>query len=309
MNYPVPLSLMAQSASGIPSAAGGQTDTDALARFKQALRQHAALDHWIHIDGSQAIGILEQGRFESRFSPVTRFSGTPGTPGAPSAASQPQDRHRAETAADSDEMASDRKRPVVAGDNIGWRANLLAYDRTAILVSSTAMFASIQHSTLLISLDRMTRAMHSINFFASHASGLLFLPVHEGLLLNVRHDHGQYFAALLLSLRINPAKVVIEIPAVFAPQTSLLSQFVASYHRYGFKVAVNLPEAVDLSALPQTSKPDFLLSDANVEDSSPTEMMRRTAHKAVQTEAPSASSALAAFARHYGATLVSAVTA
>lgn len=256
-----------------------------LAHFKQELIHHLALDNCIRIDAKQAIGVLEHGRFESRFARVSQFSFSSGE--------QP-----------SGKLSSKAKHPTVTQESVGWRAHLLAYDRTAILVSSAAMFAAIRESTLLISLDRMTRAMHSINFFSSDAPGLLFLPVHEGLLLNVRHDHGQYFAALLLSLRINPAKVVIEIPTLFATQTALLSQLVASYHRYGFKVAINLPDGPNLGALPLTSKPEFLLTDVDLDQRLPVSTSQVAAQTAAFAAEQSALISLAQFTRQYGATLV-----
>jgi len=315
------LSPIAQSANGIPSDAGGKREAltpdaqrilpnaEKLARFKQELTHHAALDSWIRIDGSQAIGVLEQGRFESRFAPLARVLVSEGGQRAESSVTNiPAEQMHTDTRINDVNTAAIRGTPGTTHERIGWRANLLAYDRTAILVSSAAMFASIRQSTLLISLDRMTRAMHSINFFSSQAMGLLFLPVHEGLLLNVRHDHGQYFAALLLSLRINPARVVIEIPGVFAAQTALLSQLVASYHRYGFKVAVNLPEGFNFAALPLSSKPEFLLTDGDLDQQAAEGAAQSAAESAARTAGQSALLSMAKFTRHYGATLVARAT-
>jgi hypothetical protein len=291
------------------SARDIRPNPEKLIRFKQELAHHAALDNWIRIDNAQAFGVLEQGRFESRFAPLARVSVAPDASPLRNQETNnlPEKHHRAAVSEDSEDAEAEGKGKDVAMTHtpIGWRANLLAYDRTAILVSSAAMFASIRQPTLLISLDRMTRTMHSINFFASPVSGLLFLPVHEGLLLNVRHDHGQYFAALLLSLRLNPARVVIEIPAFFAAKTTLLSQLIASYHRYGFKVALSLPESFDVAALPVTSKPEFLLTDA---DPDPKVSAPGTAHAVVRSAEAAALASLAKLALHYGATLVARPT-
>ena len=300
-----PVSANVANAPLTSSALEIRPNTERLLCFKHALAHHPALDKWIRIDSSQACGLLEQGRFESRFAPLARFSVSPDeSPMRNLATNSSTDTNHPTAVSDDAVEARKWRNGAVTQTPIGWRATLLAYDQTAILASSAAMFASIRQPALLISLDRMTRTMHSMNFFASPASGLLFLPVHEGLLLNVRHDHGQYFAALLLSLRINPAKIVIEIPALFATKTTLLAQLIASYHKYGFKVALSLPEGFGFGTLPITSKPDFLLADLDPDRNAMRDDTHRTAHPQTLSPEESALLSLANFAFRYGATLV-----
>lgn len=225
-------------------------DATKLDRLKRQVEADPVLSPWIRFDEQHAIGIVDEGRFESRFSPLLDLTGNAAT-----TASRP-------VAATSETGVSTLAPDHAPGRApLGWRARVLAFDRTAVLVSSAAMFASIENASLLVSLDRMTRTLHSLNFFASDTPGLLFLPVHERLLKSVRYDHGKHFAAVLVSLGLNPARVVIEIPGAAAVHKTFLAYLVDSYRSHGFKVAANLSTAASILSLLPSSTPDFIIAD------------------------------------------------
>ncbi|MGI4813627.1 MAG: EAL domain-containing protein [Janthinobacterium lividum] len=240
-----------QQASPWPTAAAAQgwqvaawldvarvPTSQALEQIKRLVAAHEALSEVIHFtDEGRAIGWVDQGRFESRFVPLLDF-GTARKPGTPST------------------QLSDP-----APHALGWRAGLLAFNQQAVVLSSTALFASIDNASLLIALDRMTRQLHCLNFFLGSVPGLLFLPVHERLLKSVRYDHGKYFAAALLTLGFDPARVVIEIPDAAAAHRTFLEYLVTSYRSYGFKVAATLQNPGSILSLTRSGMPDFVIAD------------------------------------------------
>src|SRR5258708_20878207 len=116
----------------------------------------------------------------------------------------------------------------------------------------------------LVALDRMSRALHAINFFGAQRHGLLFLRVHERLLKSVKYDHGRHFSSVLLSFGLNPSRVVIELPAAAVAHKTFLGYLTTSYQRYGFKVAGNLSNAGQILSVSETARLDFIKMDAAV---------------------------------------------
>jgi EAL domain-containing protein (putative c-di-GMP-specific phosphodiesterase class I) len=114
----------------------------------------------------------------------------------------------------------------------------------------------------LVALDRMVRALHTINFLGSQQHGLLFLRVHERLLKSVRYDHGRHFSNVLLSFGLNPGRVVIELPAAAVAHRTFVGYLTKSYQRYGFKVAGNLPNAGQILSVSDMARLDFVKMDA-----------------------------------------------
>lgn len=224
-----------------PSRRAGapQSDADRFDRLRKQIADHEVLSTFIRFEQQDAIGTLEGGRFESRFTPLLCLDRTE----SPEPATSPYSN-----------VHHDPR-------HLGWRAGLLAYDRSALISSSAAWFETIESATLLVSLDRMTRALHAVNFFASDALGLLFLPVHDRLLKSIKYDHGKHFAAILLSLGFDPARVVIEIPAAAAVHKTFLAYLVDSYRSHGFKVAANLSSAAMILSMQPGSTPNFVIAD------------------------------------------------
>ncbi|MGF6730318.1 hypothetical protein OKW50_002399 [Paraburkholderia youngii] len=104
-------------------------------------------------------------------------------------------------------------------------------------------FDNIADDQQLVALDRMSRALHAINFFGPQRHGLLFLRVHERLLKSVKYDHGRHFSSVLTSFNLSPTRIVIELPAAAVAHKTFLGYLTRSYQHYGFKVAGNLSNA------------------------------------------------------------------
>ena len=127
-----------------------------------------------------------------------------------------------------------------------------------------ASFDQIDDDPQLVTLDRMSRALHAINFFGAQRHGLLFLRVHERLLKSVKYDHGRHFSTVLVSFGLNPSRIVIELPAAAVAHRTFLGYLTKSYQRYGFKVAGNLPNAGQILSVSDMARLDFIKMDAGL---------------------------------------------
>ncbi|WP_233847469.1 EAL domain-containing protein [Paraburkholderia sp. HD33-4] len=125
-------------------------------------------------------------------------------------------------------------------------------------------FDNIADDQQLVALDRMSRALHAINFFGPQRHGLLFLRVHERLLKSVKYDHGRHFSSVLTSFNLSPARIVIELPAAAVAHKTFLGYLTRSYQHYGFKVAGNLSNAGQILSVSETARLDFIKMDASV---------------------------------------------
>ena len=146
------------------------------------------------------------------------------------------------------------------GDELGFQA--VTQQLSGASVDSFDPFEHVTDDQELVALDRMSRAMHTINFFGAQRHGLLFLRVHERLLKSVRYDHGRYFSAVLISFGINPSRIVIELPAAAVAHRTFLGYLTKSYQHYGFKVAGNLPNAGQILSVSDMARLDFVKMDA-----------------------------------------------
>lgn len=142
------------------------------------------------------------------------------------------------------------------GDELGFQALTLGGDGKPFDPCE-----SVGDDQELVARDRLARALHAINFFGSQQHGLLFLRVHERLLKSVKYDHGQHFSTVLVSLGLNPARVVIELPSVAVAHRTFLGYLTKSYQRFGFKVAGNLPNAGHIMSVSDMARLDFLKID------------------------------------------------
>ncbi|MBB5399950.1 MULTISPECIES: EAL domain-containing protein [Paraburkholderia] len=123
-------------------------------------------------------------------------------------------------------------------------------------------FDNIADDQQLVALDRMSRALHAINFFGPQRHGLLFLRVHERLLKSVKYDHGRHFSSVLTSFNLSPTRIVIELPAAAVAHKTFLGYLTRSYQHYGFKVAGNLSNAGQILSVSETARLDFIKMDA-----------------------------------------------
>ena len=145
------------------------------------------------------------------------------------------------------------------GDELGFQAVTLRLDGEPF-----DPFERIEDDPELVALDRMSRALHAINFFGAQRHGLLFLRVHERLLKSVKYDHGRHFSTILVSFGLNPSRIVIELPAAAVAHKTFLGYLTRSYQHYGFKVAGNLSNAGQILSVSETARLDFIKMDAAV---------------------------------------------
>ncbi|SIT36221.1 putative diguanylate phosphodiesterase [Paraburkholderia piptadeniae] len=146
------------------------------------------------------------------------------------------------------------------GDELGFQAITQQLDGTES--DTFDPFEQVADDQQLVALDRMSRAMHAINFFGPQRHGLLFLRVHERLLKSVRYDHGRHFSTVLMSFGLNPSRIVIELPPAAVAHRTFLGYLTKSYQHYGFKVAGNLPNAGQILSVSDMARLDFIKMDA-----------------------------------------------
>ncbi|MGF6858869.1 EAL domain-containing protein [Paraburkholderia sp. CI3] len=146
------------------------------------------------------------------------------------------------------------------GDELGFQAVTHRLDAPPFEVFDP--FDNIADDQRLVALDRMSRALHAINFFGPQRHGLLFLRVHERLLKSVKYDHGRHFSSVLTSFNLSPARIVIELPAAAVAHKTFLGYLTRSYQHYGFKVAGNLSNAGQILSVSETARLDFIKMDA-----------------------------------------------
>jgi EAL domain-containing protein (putative c-di-GMP-specific phosphodiesterase class I) len=142
------------------------------------------------------------------------------------------------------------------GDELGFQARTLRLDGVPFDPFDTAT-----DDQELVTLDRLSRALHAINFFGARRHGLLFLRVHERLLKSVKYDHGRHFSSVLISFGLNPARIVIELPPAAVAHRTFLGYLTKSYQLYGFKVAGNLPNAGHILSVSDMARLDFIKMD------------------------------------------------
>ncbi|MBB5502855.1 EAL domain-containing protein [Paraburkholderia sp. MM5384-R2] len=146
------------------------------------------------------------------------------------------------------------------GDELGFQAVTHRLDAPPFEVFDP--FDNIADDQQLVALDRMSRALHAINFFGPQRHGLLFLRVHERLLKSVKYDHGRHFSSVLTSFNLSPTRIVIELPAAAVAHKTFLGYLTRSYQHYGFKVAGNLSNAGQILSVSETARLDFIKMDA-----------------------------------------------
>jgi len=157
-------------------------------------------------------------------------------------------------------MSSDVGNVDRFGDELGFQAVTQRLDAAPFDMFDA--FDRIADDQEVVALDRMSRALHSVNFFGAQRHGLLFLRVHERLLKSVKYDHGRHFSSVLTSFGLNPSRIVIELPAAAVAHKTFLGYLTKSYQHYGFKVAGNLSNAGQILSVSDTARLDFIKMDA-----------------------------------------------
>lgn len=102
-----------------------------------------------------------------------------------------------------------------------------------------------------VELDRLARMLHAINFFRRADSGkhTLYLNVHDRLLSAVSSNHGMAFRRILDGLELPVEQVVLQLPAVNARQNWMLNYVADNYRRNGFRIAVKVSTAAQVSSV------------------------------------------------------------
>lgn len=142
-----------------------------------------------------------------------------------------------------------------------WEAFARSHSRDGDGLSPWRLFADAAEDHHLVTLDRLCRAVHTLNFLArGKESGdrPLFLNVHARLLEAVTNDHGAFFRAVLSRLEVAPSRVVIDIPALGPGVNHRLRQVVANFRRQGFRVALSAGSRLDAQLLGHWVEPDYL---------------------------------------------------
>src|SRR2546423_9919877 len=106
--------------------------------------------------------------------------------------------------------------PVVSacdGAVRGHHALVRAADRHGNAVEPSALFAHVEDGDALADLDRLTRALHAVNYFATSGDGCrLFVTVDSRRLAAAPDDHRRHFDALLTALGVPTSPVVVCLP-------------------------------------------------------------------------------------------------
>ncbi len=113
----------------------------------------------------------------------------------------------------------------------------------------------------LVSLDRLSRLVHAINYFAADGAHRLVLNVHNRLLAAVADDHGSAFRRALQSLGLPLERFVIQVPASANDDLPLLLHVVGNYRRNGFAVSLQASDPAEAGALMAHALPDWLKLD------------------------------------------------
>lgn len=160
---------------------------------------------------------------------------------------------------------------VLSGDLQGYEA-LLRPTLIASAQSTTPEFAFsyAQASNNLVKLDRISRALHLLNYNQIfQEKGLLFLNVHPSLLISV-NEHGKVFEKILHDHSVPTDRVVIELRDFVtpSPEDSLLGyerkleSAIDNYHDRGYKIAIdNFGNAHSLVSRLWKLTPDFIKLD------------------------------------------------
>ncbi|MEY3121615.1 MAG: hypothetical protein RI993_440 [Pseudomonadota bacterium] len=123
---------------------------------------------------------------------------------------------------------------------IGHAAYARSESNNEIALWPWQIFSMASGDDQLVSLDRLCRAIHSLNYFKKPLdSSRLFVSVHPRLLESVKDDHGRAFEDFLGLIGVRTSQVVIEIPSSVNRNWELLQKVIANYRSRGYLVAAN----------------------------------------------------------------------
>lgn len=156
--------------------------------------------------------------------------------------------------------------PVFDGDGhhiMGHAAYIRSESDHKDVLPPWSIFALASEDTLLVSLDRLCRTVHAINYFST-ASGQenLFVSVQPRLLESVKDDHGRAFEKVLDLIGIETSRVVIELPTEVNRDWTLLKHVISNYRSRGYRIAANHNAGDNWMAKLGDLYPDIIRLDA-----------------------------------------------
>ena len=130
---------------------------------------------------------------------------------------------------------------IVWGQTIGHTAYLRSQSKGAAALSPWQIFSLASKDEQLVELDRLSRAIHALNYHFNHVSKTdkLFVEVHPRLLESVKDDHGRAFENFLSLIGMRTSRVVIEIPATVNRNWKLLQNVIVNYRSRGYQIMAN----------------------------------------------------------------------
>jgi EAL domain-containing protein (putative c-di-GMP-specific phosphodiesterase class I) len=130
-------------------------------------------------------------------------------------------------------------------------------------LSPWQLFADNAAADDLVTLDRLSRTVHAINYFLVGEGSLpLVLNVDARLLETVPERHGEFFGRVLDILGVPSEQIIIEIRTTHQLDLTRLRSILASYRKHGFAIAVNAEGSIHARSLAELLKPDILMLDA-----------------------------------------------
>jgi EAL domain-containing protein (putative c-di-GMP-specific phosphodiesterase class I) len=126
-----------------------------------------------------------------------------------------------------------------AGDLYGHEALLKPSLGGELPSTSEFAYSYAEQAGKLVQFDRVSRALHVLNFRQIYAeNGLLFLNVHPKLLISV-NAHGKVFERILHANSVPTDRVVIQIQEGLVEQDKQLTEAIDNYRDRGYKIAIN----------------------------------------------------------------------
>ena len=126
----------------------------------------------------------------------------------------------------------------VAGDLFGHEALLRPSLGGELPSTSEFAYSYAAQSGKLVQFDRVSRALHVLNFKQIYdENGLLFLAVHPNLLISV-NAHGKVFERILHANSVPTERVVIQIDEGLVAQDKQLIDAINNYRDRGYRIAI-----------------------------------------------------------------------
>ncbi len=149
------------------------------------------------------------------------------------------------------------------GSIVAFEAYARSHSKNGSDLSPWQLFADAAVDTDLVTLDRLCRTVHALNYFHRDLAQPLVLNVDARLLQAVPERHGEFFGKVLSLLGVPPSRIVIEIHTTKLLDLTRMKQILASYRRHGFAVAVNADSVIHARSLAHLLAPELLMIDAS----------------------------------------------